>query len=195
MSVAAPLDPRTPVLIGCGQVAQHAAAIDDAKDPVGLMIDALRGAASDAGLASVPDVVDAVAVVAQLTWRYGDPAFLIAEELGIATAHTLLTTHGGNSPQSLVNHVATKIQHGEYDIALLAGGEATRTKARAKKQGVELRWPKTSDDQVPETVGEDLDMSHPAERALGVFMPVQIYPMFETAIRACLLYTSDAADE
>ena len=191
MSFAAPLDPRTPVLIGGGQVAQHAAGIDDAKDPVGLMIDAIRAAAADAGLATVPDVVDAVAVVAQLTWRYGDPAFLIADELGIATAHTVLTTHGGNSPQSLVNHMATKIQDGEYDIALLAGGEATRTKAKAKKQGVELHWPVAPDGQVPETVGEDLDMTHPAERALGIFMPVQIYPMFETAIRAAAGRTVD----
>ena len=27
-------------------------------------------------------------------------------------------------------------------------------------------------------------MSHPAERELGIMMPVQIYPMFETALRA-----------
>ena len=33
-------------------------------------------------------------------------------------------------------------------------------------------------------IGDDLDMTHPAEAERGVYLPVQIYPMFETAIRA-----------
>ena len=33
-------------------------------------------------------------------------------------------------------------------------------------------------------LGKDLDMTHPAEAERGVYLPVQIYPMFETAIRA-----------
>ena len=33
-------------------------------------------------------------------------------------------------------------------------------------------------------IGGDLDMTHPAEAERGVYLPVQIYPMFETAIRA-----------
>ena len=32
--------------------------------------------------------------------------------------------------------------------------------------------------------GGDLDMTHPAEAERGVYLPVQLYPMFETAVRA-----------
>jgi len=37
---------------------------------------------------------------------------------------------------------------------------------------------------VPRTIGDDLVLNHPAELERGVMMPVQIYPMFESAIRA-----------
>lgn len=184
------IDPRTPILIGAGQIAQHVADVHDAKDPVGLMVDAIRAAAVDAGLGGVPDA-DAIAVVALLSWRYGDPAFLIGQQLGLSTTRTILTTHGGNSPQTLVNKTALEIQHADVDLAILAGGETTRTRARAKKQGIELDWPTAPIDQVPESSGENLDMTHPVERALGLYMPVQIYPMFETAIRAAAGRTVD----
>ena len=176
------LDPRTPVLIGCGQFVQRADSVESALDPVSMMSEAVRDGCSDAGLAGIPDP-DFIAVVALLSWRYGDPAYLLGQQLGVTPGRTLLTTHGGNSPQSLVNKTALQIQKGEVDFAILAGGEASRTRARAKKQGVELPWPKAPAGQEPEVTGEDLALSHPAEQAVGIFMPVQIYPMFETAIR------------
>ena len=46
-----PLDPRTPVLIGAGQVTHRAASVDDGREPVALMCDAIERAAADAGLA------------------------------------------------------------------------------------------------------------------------------------------------
>ena len=67
---------------------------------------------------------------------------------------------------------------------MLAGAEAFRTYMRARKEGVTLDWPKAPDDDRPERLGTELDMNHPAERELGIVMPVQIYPMFETALRA-----------
>ena len=176
------LDPRTPVLIGSGQFAQHADSVESALDPVSMMTEAVRLATTDAGLTAIPDP-DVIAVVALLSWKYGDPAYLVGQQLGVTPSRTVLTTHGGNSPQSLVNRTALQIQNGEVDFAILTGGEASRTRARAKKQGLELDWPKAPDGQEPEVSGENLEMSHPVERAVGIFMPVQIYPMFETAIR------------
>ena len=40
-------------------------------------------------------------------------------------------------------------------------------------------------------IGGELDMSHPAETERGVYLPVQIYPMFESAIRAAAGRTPD----
>jgi acetyl-CoA C-acetyltransferase len=179
-----PLDPRLPVLIGAGQAVHHAAGLDDAWSPVDLMVDAARSAAVDAGLAALPRP-DSVRAVSLLSWRYRDPARFVADALGIADVHTGLYDSGGNSPQDLLNHTAAQIQRGELDLALLVGGEAWRTRTRARKQGVDLGWPEVPDGVRPGDVyGGGMDISHPAEVAAGVRMPVQMYPMFETALRA-----------
>ncbi|HRE02552.1 MAG TPA: acetyl-CoA acetyltransferase, partial [Ilumatobacteraceae bacterium] len=177
------IDPHTPVLIGAGQLAHHATSVADGLSPVALMAEAIRRATADAGLDATPDA-DLFAVVGLLSYKHGDPAWLVARELGIDAGVTAITPMGGNSPQSLVNHCAARIQRGEMEIAILAGGEASRTRARAKREGVTLDWPVAPDDQVPVVIGDDLQMSHPAEAAIQLFMPVQGYPMFETAIRA-----------
>src|SRR4051812_34641537 len=93
MTAAFSGDPRTPVLIGGGQFAQHVDTVEDALDPVGLMCEAIRRAASNAGLTTPPNP-DALAVVSLLSWRYGDPAFLIAEQLALKPSETVLTTNG-----------------------------------------------------------------------------------------------------
>jgi acetyl-CoA C-acetyltransferase len=167
-----PDDPRT-------------ASFDTAADPVALMVEAIRSAATDAGLSRVPDV-DALRVVSLLSWRYGgNPAYFIAQDLGIATRQYGLSANGGNTPQTLVNNAALEISSGKADIIILTGGEATRTKARAKKAGHELSWRKTGpSDPTAELVSEDLDMAGEQELKRRLVMPVQIYPMFETAIRA-----------
>ncbi|MFM7745163.1 MAG: hypothetical protein ACKO8T_05825, partial [Actinomycetota bacterium] len=131
------LDPRTPVLVGCGQFLQRpedprAASFDTAADPATLMAEAIRLAAADAGLSNVPDV-DALRVVALLSWKYGNPAWFVARNLGITARQYGLSANGGNTPQTLVNSAALDIQAGRADIIILTGGEASRTKQRAKK--------------------------------------------------------------
>jgi acetyl-CoA C-acetyltransferase len=177
------LDPRTPVLIGAGQYVHRAAGLDDALDASALMCEAIRSAAADAGLSSVPNP-DSVRVVGLLSWKYGDPAWVVADQLGLSPRETAATTMGGNSPQTLVNGTALEILRGDLDLAILCGGEAWRTRTRARKAGAELHWPSAPPEQMPRLLGEDLEMNHPGERARGVVMPVQVYPMFETAIRA-----------
>ena len=87
------------------------------------MCEATRAAAADAGLTAVP-AVDSIRVVSLLSWRYGDPALVVAQQLGLSPHETAATTMGGNSPQSLVNETALAIQRGDLDIAILTGGEA-----------------------------------------------------------------------
>jgi acetyl-CoA C-acetyltransferase len=177
------LDQRTPVLIGSGQFQHHAVGLDDALDPASLMGEAIGLAVADAGLASLGHV-DSVRVVSLLSWKYGNPALVVAGQCGLTADEYAVSTNGGNSPQSLVNRSATQIQAGEMDIAVLTGGESWRTRMRARKEGVELKWPKAPADSVPVVLGEELTMNHPDEIDRKIVMPVQVYPMFETAIRA-----------
>jgi len=175
------LDPRTPVLIGTGQFVQRAHGLDDARDPVALMVEAITLAATDAGLASVPNP-DAIRVVNLLSWKYGNPAHLIAQDLSLNPREFGMSAMGGNTPQTLVNAASRQILAGEMDLIILTGGETTRTRARYTKAGLTPDW-RTSD-LAPMLVSEDLKMNMPEELERKIMMPIQIYPMFETALRA-----------
>ena len=175
------LDPRTPVLIGTGQVVQRAEGLDDALDAVGMMVQAIEKAAADAGLASVPNP-DSIRVVNLLSWKYGNPAQFIAEDLKLSPRELGYSAMGGNTPQTLVNAASRQILAGELDLVILTGGETTRTRARYRKAGVEPQWRST--DSVPVLVSEDLTMNMPEELERKIGMPIQVYPMFETALRA-----------
>lgn len=177
------LDPRTPVLVGAGQFLHRAAGLDDALEPVDLMIEAVRAAADDAGVGDVP-AVGSIRVVSSLSWKYGNPAWVIADRLGLDVPELAYTTAGGNTPQTLVNTTALDLLAGKLDAALLVGGEAWRTRMRARKEGAILDWARAPEDQPPVMMGKELEMTHPAEAERGIYMPVQIYPMFETALRA-----------
>ncbi len=179
---------NTPVIIGVGQVQQR---VDDpmqAEDASALMAHAIRAAAQDANATKDPVASAGVlAVVNTLSWRYGDSARIVADRLGISPRR-VVTPMGGNSPQSLVNSASQRILRGEFDCALLVGGETWRSRMRARKHGIDLTWPKVDpevlEQEPPETWGHELQMSSPQESELGLVMPVQVYPMFETAIRA-----------
>lgn len=175
------IDPRTPVLIGTGQVVQRAEGLDDAHDPVALMVEAIRLAASDAGLSSVPNP-DSIRVVSLLAWKYGNPAHFIAQDLGLTPRELGLSAMGGNTPQTLVNAASRQILAGDLDLVILTGGESTRTRARYRKAGIEPDWRTT--DIEPTLVSEDLVMNMPEELERKIMMPIQIYPLFETALRA-----------
>ncbi|MEY4161564.1 MAG: hypothetical protein RI939_293 [Actinomycetota bacterium] len=175
------IDPRTPVLVGAGQFVQRAEGIDDALDPVAMMVEAIKRAATDAGLAAVPQP-DAIRVVSLLSWRYGNPARFIADDLGLSPRQLGLSAMGGNTPQTLVNTASREILAGEAEVIILTGGETTRTRARMTKAGVTPEWRTT--DEAPELVSEDLLMNLPEERERQIMMPIQIYPLFETALRA-----------
>ena len=69
------MDPRTPVLIGYGQVNQHDE--NPEVEPVDLMVSAARAAADP----RVLEAVDSVRVVNLLSWRYRDPGLLLAQRI------------------------------------------------------------------------------------------------------------------
>jgi acetyl-CoA C-acetyltransferase len=179
-----PVDPRTPVLVGAGQITHRSDGIDDALEPAALMAEAVVRAATDAGLAAVPQP-DSIRVVNLLSWRYRDPGRFVAERLGLEPRDTAVTTVGGNSPQSLVNTTADEIRSGRLELAVLTGAEAWRTRSRARRTGTPLPWTPIPDDLPPgRTIGDDFVMSSPEEIERGIVMPVQMYPVFETAVRA-----------
>jgi len=181
---------RTPVLVGVAQVLQRDEDLGAAREPLALMIEAVRAAAADAGSRELLARADAVRVVRGM-WRYQDPGRVIAREIGAPGARTALTQYGGNYVQTAVSKTFLEIQRGALDVAIVTGAECGRTWARLSKQGQPTPWseaPGTPD----EIIGDELVMWHDAETARGIRMPIQIYPIFDVALRAALGESVDA---
>ena len=179
------VDPRTPVIVGAGQHLQRGEDLAAARHPVELMAEAARGAFADAGIPT-PRRVDAVFTVRTVSWRYADPGASLAAALGLEAGRTSTSPHGGNMAQRLVSHAALAISRGEADLMLLAGGEASHTRHLADRAKVTPPWPAQPDRAAttPAPLFDDAPMSSEAEIARGIVLPIQVYPMFESAIRA-----------
>jgi acetyl-CoA C-acetyltransferase len=181
---------NTPILVGVAQVLQRGDDPDIAREPLALMVEAVRAAADDAGSRALLARADAVRVVRGM-WRYQDPGRAIAQQIGCPAAKTALTQYGGNYVQTAVSKTFLDIQRGALDVAIVTGAECGRTWARLSKQGKPIDWseaPGTPD----EIIGDDLVLSHGAEIARGIRMPIQVYPLFDVALRAALGESVDA---
>ncbi len=176
------IDPRTPVLVGVGQLSHRPEDLGGAVEPLELMSRACETAASDAGARSLLGRVDALRVV-RGAWSYSDPGRLLAERFGADRAVTALTHHGGNTPQSLVNRSAREIAAGTHDVVLIVGGETIWTRRRARREGVTVPATIQTDTAPDEMIGSELPMSDEFERSRGLEMPIHYYPLFESAIR------------
>ncbi len=177
------LDPRTPVIVGVAQVNQHPDSADDALEPIALMEQVLRNAATDAAGQSLLGQLGAIAVV-QGAWSYSDPGRLLATAVGAEQARTILTRNGGNTPQSLVNHLANRIQQGQLDSAAIVGAETIWSRRRQRKTDTVRPRTKQSDVEPDERFQTDIAMSTEFETERGMLAPINFYPLFESAIRA-----------
>ena len=171
-------DDRTPVIVGCGEAVDRPAALSHALDPIGLMALAARRADDDAG-GGLLRQVDRLDVVNLVSWRYADPPAELAARLGIAPRSASYAPIGGETPTKLIHEAALAIARGEARVALIAGGEAQHSAARAQKEGAELPWPPFAHD-APSRV-ERATYLHPLAITLGASMPVNVYPFYEMA--------------
>lgn len=188
----AALDPRTPVVVGVGQVEQRTTDLTSALEPVALLAEAARAAQADSGSDRLLGAVDTLAVIHILSHRYGDPGALVAAELGISPKRTIATDDGGNYPQTLLNRACAEIQAGAAGAWLIGGAETWRTRQSARAQGTWLDWTTQADDVAPtEAVVNHLPLSHDGEWARGVVLPASIYALFENAYRAERGWTID----
>ena len=181
------LDPRLPVLVGVGQVTIRSDQGDDPLEPVALMAEALRRAQIDSGGTGLLASADSIRTVNQLTWRYANAPLAVADLVGASPAHMATSVMGGNLAGVMVARAAAEIQRGEVDIVLLCGGEATRTMSRLKAEGSRPEWMVQPEGTPPaEVIGDDRPLASAIEAARGAVMPVHVYPLFETALRARL---------
>lgn len=175
------LDANTPVLVGVGVVQQKIEAAAGAAEIYQLMVAAVEIAAVDAGSESLLAEAQRIYVPRGM-WDYSDPARLIAEEIGASQAVTVMAEIG-ILQQTLLGDACRRIQAGELDIAIVAGGEGRYRQLRAKITGIEL------DDRVQQEVAPDITLTPEAElwseieARAGLAMPVGYYAIMESALR------------
>lgn len=180
------IDPRTPVLVGVGQTHQRVQDLTTAREPIDLLADAARLADADAGgRRSLLASVDTVAIAAMVSWPYPDPGALLARRLGVTDLRrSVVSTIGGNSPQMLVNTLASRIADGACDVALVGGAECIFTRLRARKEPrTWLAWTDDDAPPCPEVIGDARAGTNAYEDDHGASEPIIVYPLFETALR------------
>jgi acetyl-CoA C-acetyltransferase len=170
--------PRTPVLIGHGQVNQH----DETPEiePIDLMAAAAHAAADP----RVLQAIDSIRVVNILSWRYRDPGRLLAQRINADNASTRYTGVGGNVPQTLVNQACLDIQAGRADVVLIAGAETFRTRTRLRNRGEKPNWTSEGESVAfAEGANEGEPLVGAAETRIKLDRAPYFYAMFEQALR------------
>lgn len=170
----------TPIIVGVGQINDRPAVPVEGMDPIELMAEALSRAEVDAGAALLADA-DYLGVVQQIAFRdLGEPCAPLAKRLG-AQPKVAFQTEGpnGDSPIMLLNDAANRIGAGEVKIALVVGAEALRTAAAriaARDSGRKL-----------DATRDAATRAKPGyAQSYGLVAPVDVYPLYENAIRAAL---------
>jgi len=170
--------------VGVGQLVQRDPDPGSAPTPADMLAETARRAARDAGLSprALADL-DTVGLVDVMAWRPRNGPRLVAEALGARPSRCIATAVGGEIPLRLLAHAGRAIGRGESRMALVAGCNALRTLRLARRAGVELGW-ETGGEGRPELLGQNRAGSTAREQAVGLRMPIHVYPIFENALRA-----------
>ena len=184
--MAPELDPRLPVIVGGGQIMIRDESTE-ALEPADLMAEALRLAELNSRGSGLLARADEVLTLGELSWRYRNPALAVAERIGASPRRLATSVIGGNLAGVIVARAAADIQAGAAEVIVIAGGEATRTRSRLRRAGIEPDWSTQSDSiDAPESIGDLRPLINDVEYTRGVRLPVQVYPLFEVALRARL---------
>ena len=122
-------NPITPIIIGVGDIKNKSSRVEDAIEPMQLMLQAIIRALEDSTTEhsiaeQLKSSIDSISVVATWTWPYADLPGLLAEKLRSRPRHRRYSKHGGNQPIKLVDEAARRISRGECKVAVVTGGEA-----------------------------------------------------------------------
>jgi acetyl-CoA C-acetyltransferase len=176
------IDPRTPILVGCGQITDTTSQPSSERSRVAFCADAARLALEDTGAAigghALGHEIDALAVMeffsdisprfASPYGRSSNPPQSVARRLHAHPRQLLYSHSGGNMPQYLVNRFAEEIACGETELALICGAELLRSTQNARKAGMAIDWNEDPGGE-PTRIGD-----------------IHFYPLLENAIRGGL---------
>ncbi len=181
------------VIVGVGQV-RNRPGLDstpglESKDwnplePAKLMAIALERAAADAGKPELLGMADFAGTIPPMAWAYDDLPARVAELCGAKPREAEELPGGGEGPIVLLNRVANRIAAGQIQIALLCGAEAVYSRRKARTDGVKLTSWTAGGDRLPSFLLSMKPFANALEQRHGVRNPVDMYPVYENALRA-----------
>lgn len=182
---------RRPVIIGIGEYMERPDSIDQSLEPLQMMAKALRLAEKDIQ-APCLGKIDSLDVVMPMSWRYSDLAGELCEDLEISPKRAVLGPSGGQTPLKYIHEAAKKIAEGRSEVAAIVGGEAQYSLISAQRAGQMPPWSTFANDgpNFADTPGA----INPLSLQLGLYLPLNIYPLFEAATAAHWGQTPKNAD-
>ena len=191
---------KTPIIIGVGQVTEQVPAdLTSCSSHADLAAQASSRAMSDALNDSLAEHIDTIACVrtfadsgpsistsASSTTFGGSNNFprSVGNRIGANPSSAVYEVAGGQSPQKLVGEFFEKLNAGECDMVLLAGGEAMANIKFASKNKVQLDWREEVAGQLEDRgafggshVITRMEFEH------KLMQPVQFYGLMEQARR------------
>jgi acetyl-CoA C-acetyltransferase len=183
-----------PVLIGAGQFTYRG---DPASSPspTALLKIAADRAAQDAGLS--PEAlrsIDSLAVVGFTIDAPGsrrvmphskNPPLSLSKRLGADPKWAVYSNMGGNTAQQMINVLAERVAKGETELGLAVGAEFLGSAMKRLTKGLGFDdWAEDEDLPPPERIGDPRSGVTDYERRHGLDRPINIYPLFENALRA-----------
>ncbi|KAJ5375868.1 hypothetical protein N7517_007874 [Penicillium concentricum] len=180
-----------PVIVGVADIRNRSLAVEDAKEPASLMLEAIQGAINDASTSSetaelLRNSIDSLSVVQTWTWPYHDLPGLLSQRLGVNPKYQMYTEHGGNQPAKLLDEAALRIARGESTVAVITGGEALGSLAACVKHG-NMPPPGWSPPARNVTNVFSPTNREPRKDIAGLHFvgsPIHIYPLYENGFRA-----------
>ena len=184
---------KTPIIVGVGDVANRSQKVEDAIEPMQLMLQATLLAITDTNLSpsatrELQSKIDSIDVTGTWTWPYPDLPSLISEELGIKPKHKYYSPHAGSQPGKMFDEAARRISFGESKVAILTGGEALASlnACAAAKKMPPPGWTKPLQDVVSVFSPSDRELVPSLGGIHSIGAPIHVYPLYENGLRAHL---------
>ncbi|TVY35547.1 hypothetical protein LSUB1_G005578 [Lachnellula subtilissima] len=178
-----------PIVVGVGDIKNRSQKVEDAIEPMQLMLQATLKAINDTGLSEpkakmLQSTIDSVSVVATWTWDYPDLPGLVSENLGVKPSYKVLSGQSGNSPAKLFDEAARRISLGESKVAIVTGGEALASlgACAAAHNIPPPGWAPRDKNARKMDISDVSVMGKSTFHSLG--LPIHIYPLYENGFRA-----------
>ena len=177
------LDPSTPIVIASAELVHRDGDDFEPSSATDLMIDVVREALSATGAAGELGAATGAVLVPHGTWSESDPGRAIATALGAPGARSI-RSELGVLQHTLLVRAANGVQSGEFDVAVVVGGENRWSGVIAAKGGAPVpEVPTIAAGEPDEVIAPTEQVITPIEIERNLTTAAHQYAIIESALR------------